>query len=161
VLVGAGEPVDDLGVGDVGLVDDDDLGHVGPPRRRRARLADRGDLALGVGVRAVDDVQQQVGVGHLLEGGAEGLDELVGQRPDEADGVDEGVVAPVGGLGPAHRRVEGREQLVLHEHAGAGDPVEDRGLAGVGVAGDRDAGHVSGPAPRLVSRPVFIRRCRA
>jgi hypothetical protein len=45
------EPVDDLGVGDVGLVDDDDLGDVpGPLDTRRARLADRGDLALGVGV---------------------------------------------------------------------------------------------------------------
>jgi hypothetical protein len=69
-------------------------------------------------VRAVDDVQQQVGVGDLLEGRAEGLDKLVGSCPDEADGVGEGVLAAVGGLGAAHGRVEGGEELVLDEHPG-------------------------------------------
>ena len=38
--------------------------------------------------------------------------------------------------------VEGREERVLHQHARVGQPVEQRGLAGVGVAGDRDAGDV-------------------
>ena len=38
-------------------------------------LAHRGDLALGVGVRAVDDVQDQVGVGDLLQRRAERLDQ--------------------------------------------------------------------------------------
>ena len=74
-------------------------------------LADGRDLALGVGVRAVDDVQQQVGVADLLERRAERLDELVRQAAHEADGVGERVDAAVGGLGAAHRRVEGREQL--------------------------------------------------
>jgi hypothetical protein len=36
--------------------------------------ADGGELALRVVVGAVDDVQQQVGVPHLLQRGAEGLD---------------------------------------------------------------------------------------
>ncbi len=79
--------------------------------------AHRRDLALGVGVRAVDDVQQQVGLGDLLERGAERLDELVRQGAHEADGVDERVEPPVGRLGPAHGGVEGGEELVLDEHA--------------------------------------------
>src|SRR3712207_4853947 len=36
-------------------------------------------------------------------------------------------------------RSEGGEQRVLHQHARAGEPVEQAGLAGVGVAGDRHA----------------------
>ena len=60
----------------------------------------------------------------------------------------EGVDATVGGLGPADGRVERGEQRVLDEHAGAGEPVEQRGLAGVGVAGD---GHRR--APRCAGAP--------
>ena len=52
-----------------------------------------------------------------------------GRDAHEADGVDERVEPAVRGLGPAHGRVEGREELVLDEHAGAGEPVEQRGLA--------------------------------
>src|SRR3712207_2778095 len=43
-------------------------------------------------------------------------------------------------LRPAHGRVEGREQSVLHEDAGAGEAVEQRGLPRVGVAGDGNGG---------------------
>jgi hypothetical protein len=89
------DPVDDLGVGGVGLVDDDDLLDVGGVDVGEHGAHGR-DLALGVGVGAVDDVQQQVGLGHLLQGRAERLDELGRQRPDEADGVGEGVLAAVG-----------------------------------------------------------------
>ena len=63
---------------------------------------------------------------------------------DGADGVGEGVRAAVGGVGAAHGRVEGGEELVLDEHAGAGESVEQRGLAGVGVASDRDARDLAG-----------------
>ena len=47
-------------------------------------LAHGGDLRPRVGVRAVDDVQDQVRVGHLLQRRPEGVDELVRQVPDEA-----------------------------------------------------------------------------
>ena len=39
---------------------------------------------------------------------------------------------------PAQRRIERGKQHVLGEHAGAGQPVEQGRLAGVGVADDRD-----------------------
>ena len=84
------EPGDRSVVGGVGLVDDDDLGYVVGADLAQ-HLADGGDLRLGVGVGAVDDVQDQVGVGDLLQRRAERLDELVGQVPDEADGVGERV----------------------------------------------------------------------
>ena len=105
-----------IGSADVGLVDDDQLGHlVGADLGEH--LAHRGDLALGVGVRAVDDVQDQVGVGDLLQRRAERLDELVRQVADEADGVGHRVDPAVGGRRTPRGRVERREQRVLDEHA--------------------------------------------
>ena len=72
----ATQAIQHLGVGDVGLVDHDDLldavtTHLGE------HLPHGRDLPFGVGVRSVDHVQQQVGVGHLLQRRTEGLDELV------------------------------------------------------------------------------------
>ena len=68
-------------------------------------LADRADLLLRVGVRAVDDVHDQVGVGDLLQRRAERLDELVRQVPDEADRVGQRVDPAV--RRPRARRVVG------------------------------------------------------
>src|SRR4051794_1243209 len=132
------EPGEDEGVGRVGLVHHHDLGHlVGADLAED--LADGRDLALGVGVAAVDDVEDQVGVGDLLQGRPERLDQLVGQVPDEADGVAHRVHAAVTGRRTTGGGVEGGERRVLDQRAGAGEAVEGAGLAGVGVAGDRDA----------------------
>ena len=60
---------------------------------------------------------------------------------------------PSGRLGPADRRVEGREQRVLDEHARAGQRVEQAGLAGVRVARDGHAGHGVAVAARPLGRP--------
>ena len=56
-----------------------------------------------------------------------------------------------GQVQPARRRVERREQLVLDEDAGVGEPVQQRGLARVGVADERDAQQLA-PAPGLALR---------
>ena len=74
----AAQPGEHLGVGEVGLVDDDDLAQVAGADLAE-HLADGGELALRVGVRAVDDVQQEVGVADLLQRRAERLDQLVRQ----------------------------------------------------------------------------------
>ena len=64
--------------------------------------------------------------------------------PHEPDGVAHRVDAAVGGGGAPGGRVERREQRVLDEHPGGGQPVEQAGLAGVGVAGDGHAGDLVG-----------------
>ena len=86
-------------------------------------------------------MQDQVGQARLLQRGAEGVDELVGQLADEADGVGQQVRAPV----DAHRArvgVQRVEQPVSHADRRAGQRVEQRRLAGVRVAGQRDLRHV-------------------
>ena len=153
VLHQAADPGDGLGFGDVGLVQHHDLRDV-EALELPQHGTDRTDLPLGVGVGGVHHVQQQVRVPHLLQGGAEGLHQLGRQVAHEADGVGVGELAAVRGLGAAHRGVEGGEKGVLHQHPGSGEPVEQGGLAGVGVAGDRDRRH-------LVAVPVGALRLAA
>ena len=80
----------------------------------------------------------------------------MGKLPHEPDGVREGELAPIDGLGAPHGRVEGREELILHEHPGAGEPVEQRGLARVGVTGDGHAWHAVRLAGVALGVPVGL-----
>ena len=96
-------------------------------------------------VRGIDDLDQHVGAGDLLERGAERVDQLVGQLVDEAHGVGDDRGLAVAQLHLARGRVEGREQLVLGPGDLAADErVEQRRLAGVRVADDGD-GRVQAP----------------
>ena len=135
------QPLEHQRIRRVRLVDHDDLGHV-DGADVADHLAHGGQLLLRRRVRAVHHVQDQVGVADLLHRGAERLDQVVRQVPDEPDGVGQRVEPPAGRLGPAHGRVEGGEQRVLHQDARAREAVEQRGLAGVGVPGDGDRGHL-------------------
>ena len=74
------------------------------------------------------------------------------QVPDEPDGVGQRVDAAVGGTRPAGGRVEGGEKRVLHQYPGTGQPVEQAGLAGVGVPGDRHRGYRVAPPPGPLGR---------
>ena len=122
-------------------------------------LADGGELRLGVGVASR---RRRAGSGRRRRPppGWSGT-----PRPAGAAGAGRSRRCrpacrsrPSGRLGPAHGRVQGGEQRVLDQHAGAGEPVEQRGLAGVGVAGDGDRRHlVAAGAPGAWCRgPVFI-----
>ena len=95
-------------------------------------------------VARVDDVEEQIGVGRLLERRAERGEEILRQIADEADGVgDDDLAIAVPGpadLEVARARVERGEELVLGEDLRAGERVEQRALAGVRVADDRDVG---------------------
>ncbi|GMA93547.1 hypothetical protein GCM10025881_03710 [Pseudolysinimonas kribbensis] len=91
---------------------------------------------------AVDDVHDHVRVADLLQRRPERLDELMREVAHEPDRVGDRELAAVGGAGTTHGGVEGREQRVLDEHAGAGQAVQQARLAGVGVARDRDRGHL-------------------
>ena len=108
-------------------------------------------------------MNQEVGPRRLLEGRREGLDQVVRQVPDEPDRVGEGVDPAVGGRRAPGRRIERGEQRVLHQHTGTGEPVEQAGLAGVGVADDGDADGTScrRRSARLVSRVLSISRSAA
>ncbi len=135
MLLDAQQPLQDERVGGVRLVDHHDLRDV-DGADVADDLAHGGELLLRRRVGTVHHVEDQVGVADLLHGGAERLDEVVRQVPDETDGVGEGVDPAAGRLRPAHGRVQGGEQGVLHQDTGAGEAVEQGGLAGVGVARD-------------------------
>ena len=100
-------------------------------------------------------MKHEVGFADLLQRRPERLDELVRQMADKADRVGQRVVPPVRRLGAAHSRVERREQCVLDEHPCAGEPVEQGGLSGVGVARDDHARH--GPTTALL--PLHLAGC--
>ena len=122
-------------IGGIGLVQDDDFRNM-PCFDFGQHLAHRRDLALRVGMRDVDDVQDDVGVGNLLQGGAEGFHQLRRQRPDEPYRVGERVTDAVRCFRPADGRIQGGEERVLDEHSRIRQAVEQRRLAGIGVAGD-------------------------
>ena len=82
-------------------------------------------------------MEQQVGLERLLQRRSERVDELMRQLADEADGVGQ-QVSPPGDLERARGRVERVEEPVANADLGPGERVEQRRLAGVGVAGERD-----------------------
>ena len=146
------------GVEPVDLVQHELHGNLAGADLREHRL-DREPL-LGedvLGQRPVENVQDDVRDERLLEGRRKALHELRRQSPDEADGVrDEISLAHV--LEGARRRVERLEEPILDGHLGAGERVEQRRLADVGVPGERHgrrrgAGALSCGASRDGRRP--------
>ena len=114
---------------------------------------------LVVRIRAVDDLENQVGIDRLLERRAEGVDEVVRQVVDEADGVGQEKVAVAARGDLPDGGVEGREEHVLHHDflflirtAGLEESVHERRFAGVRVADEcdlRDTGGLALPALRV------------
>ena len=82
-------------------------------------------------------MEDEVGDERLLERRGEALDELRREAADEADGVGHEVGAPVDVEG-ARRRVERLEEPVRLAHLRARQRVQERRLADVRVAGERD-----------------------
>ena len=93
------------------------------------------DRALGMG--DVAHVQDQVGVDHLLQRGAERRHQLGRQIGDESHRVRQHHPPPRRDLDRPHRRVERGEQHVPGQDPCPGQPVEQRRLARVGVAHQR------------------------
>ena len=83
-------------------------------------------------------MQDDVGLQHLLQRGAEGGDELGRQVRDEADRVRQHRLAAMRQRERAQGRIEGCKQHVGGLHVGARQAVEQRRLAGIGVADQRD-----------------------
>ena len=112
-----------------------------------------------LGRRAVDDVEHEVGDERLLERRGEALDELMRQPPDEADGVGDEVAAAVV-LEAARRRVERLEEPVADRDVGVGERVQQRRLARVRVAGERDGGRLGAAALLAADRRAGARARR-
>ena len=91
-------------------------------------------------MRDVDHVDQEVRRSHLLERALEGLDQLVRELVNEADRVGEQHGQALRKAELPNGRVEGREQAVLDQHAGARELVHERRLARVRVADQRQGG---------------------
>src|SRR5690606_4598706 len=126
---------DDKRISHVSLVHHDDLGDV-----QRVDFAQHSayclNLPFRVRVGPVYDVQDQIRIGDFLQGGAEGFHQLSRQVGYESNGVGQGVGQSVLGRGLANGWIKGGEQRVLHQHPGVGQPVQQRRLASVGVAGN-------------------------
>ena len=117
---------------------------------------------LVVRIRAVDDLEYQVGIDCLLERRAEGVDEVVREVVNEADGVGQEEVAVAARGDLPDGSVEGREEHVLHHDflflirtAGLEEPVHERRLAGVRVADERDLRDAGGLALAALRVAVF------
>ena len=141
--------------GQVGLVERHQLGDV-VGADLGEHLAHRPHVAADVGGAGVDHVDQQVGVDRHVERRPERLHELVRQLADEADGVGEQHRLAAGQVEAAGRGVERGEQAVLDQHAGVGQAVEQRRLAGVGVPDDHDLGELAPPLRPPLGRAVAV-----
>ena len=119
-----------------------DLDHPIAVQRIDAELGeDRLDVVgLGGGVLVGDvaHVQDQIRLDHLLERRPERRDQGGRQIRDEADGVGEDDVAAVRQTHLTQRRIEGREEEILGKDFRIRQPIEQRRLAGVGVADQGD-----------------------
>ena len=116
----------------------DDRGLGGP--QVVEHLPHRAALLQNVGMCYVNNVQKHVGLVDLFQGSTKGGHQHGGQLLDEADRIGE-EHPPAAGQGHSSRRgIEGGKELVLHQHVGAGQGVEERGFAGVGVADQGDDG---------------------
>jgi hypothetical protein len=111
-------------------------------------------VELLVGHGRVDDVEDEVGDEGLLERRGEALHQLCGKAPDESDGVRHQIGATLVVEG-ARRGVERLEQPVVDCDARVRQGVEERGLADVRIAGERD-GRRLGSSPLLPSNFALL-----
>src|SRR5258708_2741099 len=130
----------------VDLVVDEDLRHLGRADLFEHRVH-RGDLLVALLARAVHHVQEEIGLDGLFQRRLERIDERVRQVADEPDRVRERDARVVAEIDAARGRVERGEELVGDEGLGAGDAIEERGLAGVGVTHERHAQDARAHAP--------------
>ena len=82
-----------------------------------------GGLLLPLGIGHVDDVEQQVCVFQLFQGGLEGLHQLMGQLADKAHGVGDHHVQGIADGQQPGGGVQGVEQAVVGGDPGPGDGV--------------------------------------
>ena len=79
-------------------------------------------------------MEEHIGIAQLLQGGLEGLHQVVGQLADKAHGVGEQDLPRLVQLQTAGGGVQGIKEPVVGGDIRTGEPVEQGALAGVGVA---------------------------
>src|SRR4029079_14392779 len=135
-----GRTVHGRAIDEVGLVEYDQAWLVARPELVEDGL-DRRSMLIGVRIRGVDHLEQDVGAVDLLARRPERIDELVRQLVDEANGVGHDRGLPITELDLARRRVQRREELVLgSRHFRADEFVEQRRFAGVRITDDAHGG---------------------
>ena len=100
-----------------------------------------GHVPLAFGAGGVDHVQHQIRLGDFFERRAKGRDQRVRQPIDEANGVGHQQFASIGQAHPPHERIQRHKQRVGGFGSLAGQQIEERRLAGVGVADQRHRRH--------------------
>ena len=96
-------------------------------------------------------MQQQARAFGFFQGGAKGGNQLMRQVTDEAHGVGQHGILARGQRQLPQCGVQGGEQLVGCVHLAGGQGIEQRGLAGIGIAHQRHGGGVC-PLPRLAAQ---------
>ncbi|CAI8335839.1 MAG: Uncharacterised protein [Cellulomonadaceae bacterium TMED98] len=95
---------------------------------------------------AIDDVDDDIGISHFFQSAPKRFDQFVGQVSNKPDRVGQGIGPAIRGFCFSHGGIQGGKQCVLDHHSRTGQTVQQRGFPGVGVAGNRDGGHI-GPLP--------------
>ncbi|RMT76931.1 hypothetical protein ALP40_05465 [Pseudomonas viridiflava] len=95
------------------------------------------DLRHAIRLVGVDDMQQQIGVARFFKRGTEGFDQFVRQVANEAHRVGQHDGTQIVELQSTQGRVQRGKQLVGCKNVRIGHGIEQRRLAGVGVAHQR------------------------
>ena len=120
---------------------------------RLQHIMDVADSLAPIRRRRIDDMHEKLRLLRLFECRPEGRHQVMGKLADEPDGIGEHHRVAATEIEPAKRRIEGGEQPVLGEDAGAGQPVEQGRFSGVRVAHQGDHRH-PGPGPRAPAEPA-------
>src|SRR5438874_2347588 len=91
-------------------------------------------LLVDGGRASIQDLDDQVGLGHLFQSGPERRDQVGGQLLDETNRVGQKQLAPRRQLELSRRRVQRREQLLLRPNPRAGEHVEQGRLPRIRVS---------------------------
>ena len=102
-------------------------------------LQDVRGLMRRVGRRSVHHVQQQRGLNHLFQRGAECLHQRSRQIADETDRIAEQHLAARGQRDVPHSRIERGKHSCISNHRSARQAIEQRGFSRVRVAHQRDS----------------------
>src|SRR5690606_76706 len=131
----------------VRLIEDREARHLGQLEVAENLLGGR-DVITHARIAHIDDVEQQIGVLRLFEGGTECREELFGQVPNETHRVGDDHLPLTWETDATRASVERREELVLCENVRIREHVQQRALARVRVADDRDDRNAAAGASR-------------